>query len=121
VGVVVTHLMLLLRGGRNAYSPLLLLPVPPPHSITHTHVHRLLYNIPSSHKNHVPHTTSQAQHTQLTLKTPVPVLTVLTQRKAVDQGLECLSMRGYILKYLQAYPELLDLVANDTAAVGANR
>ena len=30
-------------------------------------------------------------------------------------------MRGYILRYLQQYPELLDLVANDTVESTATR
>jgi exosome complex exonuclease DIS3/RRP44 len=44
------------------------------------------------------------------------------QKKAIDQGLNSLSMRGYILKYLHKYPELLDLLANDSsAATSSNR
>eukprot|EP00596_Hydrurales_sp_CCMP1899_P000286 CAMPEP_0119047596 /NCGR_PEP_ID=MMETSP1177-20130426/54054_1 /TAXON_ID=2985 /ORGANISM="Ochromonas sp, Strain CCMP1899" /LENGTH=969 /DNA_ID=CAMNT_0007022385 /DNA_START=511 /DNA_END=3419 /DNA_ORIENTATION=+ len=38
------------------------------------------------------------------------------QRKAINEGIQCMSMRGYILKYLQDYPELLDLLANDSSA-----
>ena len=44
-----------------------------------------------------------------------------TQRKATAEGLEALSMRGYIIRYLQQYPELLDLVANDTVESSSTR
>lgn len=65
---------------------------------------------PTPHKITLPFTTPH--HT---------ILHLPTQRKAVEQGLECLSMRGFIMKYLQAYPELLDLVANDTTSLTSTR
>ena len=49
------------------------------------------------------------------------VCNLTTQRKATAEGLEALSMRGYIIRYLQQYPELLDLVANDAVESSSTR
>ena len=75
----------------------------------------------STHINSYHLSLSPSLNRYLSLLSTLSLSLFPSQRKAVAQGLECLSMRGYILKYLQEYPELLDLVANDTSSVNSVR
>ena len=81
------------------------------HTRSYSHTHTLTHALPPSHTPSLP---SSLTHKHNHIHTH-------TQRKATAQGLEALSMRGYILRYLQQYPELLDLVANDTVESTTSR